>query len=148
LGEVRPWLGPTTPAYPIGQTCTFTPCSDLPPHLHHIRRTHTLLTPARCPRHGGTRPTSIRYVSAQYGVMLLVPLPSTCHTRHARGSRPSLVRPIACSAAGSPAIACAILEPPKFSFIFSSPPSDAWRTVHHHQSSRERTCRYIQRNSQ
>jgi hypothetical protein len=128
-GGVRPWSGPTTPAYPIGRTRTFTPRSDLPPPLHHIGRTRTLSTPADVNK----------VPSAQYGVTPPVPLPSTCHTGHAGGSRPPSVRPIACSAAGSPAIARAILERPKFSFIFSGPPSDAWRTVHHRRSGRERT---------
>jgi hypothetical protein len=114
LGGVRPWWGPTTPAYPIRWTHTFTPHSDLPPPLHHIGWMHTLLT-------------------------LPVPLPSTCHTRHARGSKPPSVCLIACSTARSPTITHTILEQPKFSFSFSSPPSDTWRTIHHHRSGRECT---------
>jgi hypothetical protein len=50
-------------------------------------------------------------------------------TGHAGGSRPLSVHLIVCSTAGSPAIVCAILEQPKFSFIFSSPPSDAWSVM-------------------
>jgi hypothetical protein len=69
---------------------------------------------------------------------------TTCHAGHVGGSYSTRRR----NAAGSPAIARAVLKRPKFSFTFSDPISDAWGTVRRRRSGRGRTHRrarkYIQ----
>jgi hypothetical protein len=121
LGGVRPWSGPTTPAYPIGPTPTFTLRLGLPPPLHHIGRTCTLLTSARCPRAGGTQLMSIRYTSAQYDVM-----PTARHVIPGMLGAPGHRQDGTCwrdwvQCCWAPAIACAVLKQPKIPFIFSGP---------------------------
>jgi hypothetical protein len=84
------------------------------PPLHHIGRTRTLLTPAGCPRAGGTLPVSKRYASAHH---LL------CWGLQA-GVDKVRAGPLGCNSAGSPAIARAVLErPKKFCLFFLALPT-------------------------